>query len=172
MDNRLDEEIGCIEADFICSGKIFTALDVGNELKKKGVNVRQRDVSPIVRKHFRESDIYSEHGYTRTLISVNGSKDQAFLYLHITDDHETYVERDQTALKFDSNKPMFLDDLAQNKAANPNSVCLDNFVGSINSDVYHTKECFYARRIKPENFVPFSDAIHASSMNYHKCRRE
>ena len=67
----LDEKVQEVEKEFIAARQPYTALDVGNELKRRGVNARQRDVSPIVRQHFKDSDIYTDGSYTRTLIDVD-----------------------------------------------------------------------------------------------------
>jgi len=43
------------------------------------------------------------------------------------------------------------------------------FVGSINSDVYHYPSCTYAKKIKPENQIWFTDANDAVSHGYRPC---
>jgi methylphosphotriester-DNA--protein-cysteine methyltransferase len=44
------------------------------------------------------------------------------------------------------------------------------FVGSVNSDVYHYPSCTYAQRIKPENKIWFADAADAQSHGYRPCK--
>lgn len=43
------------------------------------------------------------------------------------------------------------------------------FVGSINSDVYHYPSCTYAKKIKPENQIWFTDADDAVRHGYRPC---
>ena len=43
------------------------------------------------------------------------------------------------------------------------------FVGSINSDKYHYPDCPYAKRIKPENLICFSDEKDAQEQGYNPC---
>ena len=44
------------------------------------------------------------------------------------------------------------------------------FVGSVNSDVYHRPGCRYAERIQPENLVKFKDAEAADRRGYRPCK--
>lgn len=43
------------------------------------------------------------------------------------------------------------------------------FVGSVNSDVYHYPWCRYVSQIKPENLIWFTDASDAISHGYRPC---
>jgi len=110
MNTRLEQEIQQVEEEFVSKGWPFTALDIGNELKNRGINVRQRQVSPVVRQHFHNSDTYREAGYTRTLIPVKGDTDQAFLYHPVGNDSSSYRGTNQDTVPFDPNKPMFPDE--------------------------------------------------------------
>jgi len=44
-----------------------------------------------------------------------------------------------------------------------------NFIGSINSDKYHTPNCHWSKRIKEENIVCFESAKEADNKNYQPC---
>jgi hypothetical protein len=44
------------------------------------------------------------------------------------------------------------------------------FVGSVNSDVYHYPSCTYASRIKPENRIWFADVADALNHGYRPCK--
>jgi hypothetical protein len=44
------------------------------------------------------------------------------------------------------------------------------FVGSVNSDVYHYPSCTYAKRIHPENEIWFVDATDAQNHGYRPCK--
>ncbi|MBW3017457.1 hypothetical protein KY316_03715 [Candidatus Woesearchaeota archaeon] len=106
---RLENEVRKVEAEFMREGKMFTALDVGNELKRRGVNARQRQVSPIVREHFDESVLYSSFGYTRMLIPVREGREAAYLYFNVNDEPMMYQDTEQRVLPWKPNKPMFKD---------------------------------------------------------------
>jgi len=108
---ELENEVAKVEREFMQENKMFTALDVGNELKKRGVNARQRFVSPIVREHFDESVLYSAHDYTRTLIPVREGRESAYLYFNQNDDPEQYAATNQRVLPWKPNKPVFEDKL-------------------------------------------------------------
>jgi len=49
---------------------------------------------------------------------------------------------------------------------------LEQYVASKRSDVYHTKDCMYAKRIKQENLVTFNDDSQATAELYHRCKIE
>jgi hypothetical protein len=185
MSTQLDAEIETIEKQYIAEKKSFTALDIGNELKRKGINVRQREVSPVVREHF-STDIYNGSGYTKTFIPVNNGSQKAFLYFNIENKPEDYTDANQVALPWDPSKPMFpniqftdnqntknaqiksLDD----SVADDKAISLDSLVGSKNSSVYHASDCTYASRIKKENLVSFNDNNDALNQGYRKCIRD
>jgi len=192
MNQKLDEAVQEVEKRFIHENKSFTSLDVGNELKEQGVNVRQREVSPIVREHFK-GDLYDGTGFTRTLIPVRHGNESAFLYLHIDSDPNEYSTTNQETVPWDPNKPMFPEDSAiagkitPQQSVTPTAVqttpaatnttptttaTLDNIVASKNSGIYHYKDCMYASRIMQENLVTFQDATEAAKDNYRKCMRE
>ena len=97
---ELEDEVERVERQFITAGKQFTALDVGNELKRRGINVRQRQVSPIVRQHYNETGIYEDADYIRQMIPVKNGECQAFLYSHVFDDPDRYTNRDQDPLPY------------------------------------------------------------------------
>ena len=44
-----------------------------------------------------------------------------------------------------------------------------NFIGSINSNKYHTPDCHWAQRIKEENIVCFESVKEAENKNYQPC---
>lgn len=44
-----------------------------------------------------------------------------------------------------------------------------NFVGSINSDIYHYTDCEWARRISTENLVEFSSIEETREKGYRPC---
>ena len=44
------------------------------------------------------------------------------------------------------------------------------YCGSINSDVYHYPWCSYAKKIKPENLIWFTDEYDAKSKGYRPCK--
>jgi hypothetical protein len=106
---KLEDEVRKVERGFFGQRKMFTALDVGNELKKRGVNARQREVSPIVRAHFDESILYASHGYTRMLIPVREGREAAYLYFNANDDPMMYTDTEQKVLPWNPNKPLFQD---------------------------------------------------------------
>jgi len=161
---ELEHEVEKIEIGFIKAKKQFTALDIGNELKKRGINVRQRQVSPIVRQHFSECDIYEDAKYTREIIPVKNGSCQAYLYFNIDQDTSEYTDRDQEPLPWDPNKQTD-DDI---------SVIVQQvvYVGSRNSKIFHSPNCMYAVRIKQENTISFEDMVDASAKHYRKCKRE
>ena len=45
-----------------------------------------------------------------------------------------------------------------------------NFVANRNSDVYHSTDCKWAKKIKPGNIINFSDAQEAEKQNFLPCR--
>lgn len=197
MDINLDQEVAKVEQEYIAANKQFTALDVGNELKTRGINVRQRQVSQIVRQHFTDGDIYERTGYTRTLIPVNNSQTQAFLYFNIDQDPEEYTATDQQPVPWDPNKPISgtsdktsdsIDDSvtqddatddspaqttdnAQTQATQNIASVTGQYVASRRSRVMHSPGCMYASRIKPLNRVSF-DANDATAQKYRACMRE
>ena len=44
------------------------------------------------------------------------------------------------------------------------------FVGSINSDIYHCPDCIWAHKIKPNNEIWFKDAEETRNYGYRPCR--
>jgi len=44
------------------------------------------------------------------------------------------------------------------------------FVGSVNSDVYHYPGCRYVKKIHPENLIGFSSSDEARSYGYRPCK--
>lgn len=190
-DQRLENEIKAIESKYIDKKKTFTAVDIGNELKRKDINARQRQVSPIVREHFK-GDLYNEAEYTRTLIPVKSGNAQTYLYFHIDNAPEDYTETDQIILPWDPTQPMFpnngdndsdgavkaassLDDVVdsdEDSNNGNNNLGLDDYIGSKNSKVYHSPDCMYVVRINNENIVSFSDVKDATKDGYRKCMRE
>jgi hypothetical protein len=187
-DERLEEEIEAIERQYIKDKTPFTSVDIGNALKRKGINVRQRQVSPIVRNHFN-SDIYNKSEYTRTLVPVKDGKTEAYLYFHIDNEPEDYSETSQDILPWDPNKQMFPDendsittiksnnnlDVVVNDDTNNQVDAASNlgdYVASKKSEVYHDKNCMYSSRINQENIVSFTDTKTAVSEGYRKCRVE
>jgi len=194
MDNRLESEVREVEREFITWKKMFTAMDIGNALKQKGINVRQRQVSPIVREHFH-SKLYGNTGYTRTPIPVGDGGQEAFLYFHIDNSPTEYTGYDQEPIPWDPNKPMFsdevqevkssddsgsddgksvgsIDDLQQDSDSHSDNQGLDNLLASKHSKVYHSSTCMYAGRIRQENLVTFNDDASAVSASYRKCMAE
>jgi len=182
-DQKLECEVEAIENQYVVDKKSFTAVDIGNELKRKGINVRQREVSPIVREHFK-GGLYNGSGYTRTLIPVKDGSVKAYVYFHIDNEPKDYLEINQEILSWDPNKPMFsdegdldagngLDDLVDDSSLLINShSALDNYVASKKSEVYHHPDCMYAVRISKDNVVSFSDTKEAIKEGYRKCMRE
>lgn len=75
--------------NLVDQGFMFTALDVSNEVKLQ-LDVRHREISPLVRELFDDGVLGDE--YTRTLIDVlaGGKTVQAYLYYHEDDDPEDY----------------------------------------------------------------------------------
>jgi len=190
MDARLENEIETIEKQYVADKKSFTTVDIGNELKRKGINARQREVSPIIRQHFK-SDIYNGTGYTRTLIPVKQGQGQAYLYFHIDNAPQEYTETEQDVLPWAPNKPVFSDGASGNKdsegldgvvadnnlnRSNNGSGNLgskiDSCVASKNSVIYHSNNCMYAGRIRQHNLLTFQDAGDAISDGYRKCMLE
>ncbi len=158
--NRLEREIAAVEQEFIAEGRQFTALDVGNQLKGKGINVRQRDVSPIVRGHFSYQGLYEGTGYTRVMIPVKDGEYEALLYLPQDSNPMNYKDTNQETRPYDPNKPMFPDQ--ENQGPNITLVAIvaktpgSSYVASRRSKVLHQPGCTYAGRIKPENLQGFN----------------
>lgn len=100
---ELEKEIEKVEQEFIMARKQFTALDVGNELKRRGVAVRQRRVSPVVREHFNGTDLYAEAEYLKQLIPVKDGAHAAFLYFPVESDPDEYTATNQDALPYRPN---------------------------------------------------------------------
>ena len=163
MNKRLNDEVKKVEQEYIDSGKQFTALDIGNELKKRGVNVRQRDVSPIVREHFENEEMYMDGDYVKEMIPVKDGNLDAFLYSRWDQDAENYTATNQDPLPWNPNKPMFddKDDI---------SIVVINYVASKRSKILHSPDCMYAVRIKSKNKVTFDDVVDATD-NYRVCKR-
>ena len=136
--------------------------------------MRQRDVSPVVRRHFNSGDTYTSNSYTRTLIPVDNSEKSAFVYFHISDTPDSYLDRNQTPLEWDPAKEVFSDDAITNpvKKSTGVSMSLDLYIGSRNSDVFHVRGCMYADRIKPENLIHFTDVSDALNQSYHQCKKQ
>ncbi|MBO5452806.1 MAG: hypothetical protein J6A69_02445 [Clostridia bacterium] len=45
----------------------------------------------------------------------------------------------------------------------------ENYVGSVNSDIYHDPECQWANRIKEDNEIWFASAEEAEDEGYRAC---
>lgn len=193
----LNEEVRKIEGEYISANRMFTAVDIGNELKSRGVNARQRDISPIVREHFSSTDMYADAGYTRTMVPVKDGSIGAYLYFNIKEDPQGYSATNQDALPYDPKKPMFQDDdkavksdaktsdqpsdlgsiVAQSagpvaQSAGPQTVAPVLYVGSKKKEVYHTLGCRYAKKIKLDNMMAFDSSLAAVEAEYRKCRAE
>ena len=173
MNEKLEKETEKVTTEFIAAKKLFTALDIGNELKKRGVNARQREISPIVRQQYNEGKVYANTGYARTMIPVKDGN--AFVYFPLDRDPSEYTEREQKPMPWDPSKPMFsieaVVSTADNTAVDLNAV-VQAYVGSKYSKVCHQPGCRYAARIKPENLTSFVDMNTALSASYRSCRRE
>jgi hypothetical protein len=155
MSQRLEREIEAVQMQFIRQGKQFTALDVGNELKANGVNARQKDISPIVRKHFHTLPMYVSSGYARVLVPVeNGA--EAFLYTRVDQSPEDYTETNKRTLPWQPEKGAFK----------------DSFAASKKSRVYHAQDCPHKANIKPTNLVFFDDKLDAVSACYRACKNK
>jgi len=172
---RLEGEIAAVLKDYVAAKKQFTAVDVGNELKAKGINARQRDVSPIVRQQFESGDVFTNTGFTRTMVPVKGGNYEAFLYTHIDCDPSQYTTTNLDTLPFDPNKPMFSDSIddvvsgANTQTSATQTTGQGTYVASRRSKVMHSPNCMYAGRIKQDNLVTL-DA--ATQQNYRLCRLE
>ena len=83
--------------EFVTGGKMFTSVDVGNEVKKAGTWIRNRDVASELRHLFRSGDSVFD-GYDMARIAVDGGASTATLYLPCGSDPEDYKERNQKAL--------------------------------------------------------------------------
>jgi hypothetical protein len=191
QEERLEQEVGNVLKEYVAAKKQFTAVDVGNELKKKGINVRQREVSPLVRQLFSNGDVFENTGYTRTMIDVKGGNEQSFLYFSIDTDPTGYTQTNQEILKYDPNKPMFADTqksgtvddkvdgtlgttkpqapAAATQGSGLNAV-IGQYVASVRSKVMHGPNCMYSQRIKPENKVSF-DANDPKVQDYRACKK-
>jgi hypothetical protein len=99
----LENEVEKIEKEFVAASKQFTAMDVGNELKRRGFNVRQRQVSPVVREHFKDTELYAEAFYVRDLMPVADGK-EAFVYHRIDQDPVDYQGFEQEPLPWKPEK--------------------------------------------------------------------
>jgi hypothetical protein len=197
MNQELEQEVIAVEQQYMSEQKPFTALDIGNALKEKGINVRQRDVSPVVRDHFTNSDMYVNAGYTRTLIPVKDGIVQAFLYFHIDNTPDDYTDTNQDPLPWDPNKPIVsdntiddtvdsntsnadphddaTDDQGDDSSSTTQQITLQNnggYVGSKRSTIFHSPDCMYADRITQANLKTFDDLAEAVAANYRACKIE
>jgi hypothetical protein len=168
MNQRLEQEIKQIEHEYMEADKPFTALDIGNELKNRGVNVRQRDVSVAVRGHFNNSCLYQDSNYTRVMIPVKEGEAEAFLYLRVGTNPFAYTETNQDAVHYDPAKPMFSD---ISDVVDQISVEVQ-FPANKRSKVVHSAGCVYSLKISQKNAVGFEDIVTAEANCYRKCRRE
>ncbi len=90
--------------DFMSELKLFTSLDVSNEVKLRGNNVRHREVAEIVRNLFNE--IMIKRDYNRRLITVNLGPDEttkAYLYFYKSLSSD-YTKTSQKAIHFQEDK--------------------------------------------------------------------
>ncbi len=83
--------------EFVQGRKLFTSVDVANEIKKAGIWKRNRDVARELRDLFSSGDEVFD-GYDRCNISVDSDSKTAALYLPCGADPEDYTERNQSAL--------------------------------------------------------------------------
>lgn len=83
--------------EFVAGNKLFTSVDVANEIKKAGVWKRNRDVAAELRNLFASGDSAFD-GYDRCNISVESGSKTATLYLPCGATPDDYTQRDQKAL--------------------------------------------------------------------------
>jgi len=77
--------------------KMFTSVDVANEVKKSGTWMRNREVAAELRAMFQGGDPAFD-GYDKMAIPVRGGSKSATLYLVEGDDPDSYLDRNQDAL--------------------------------------------------------------------------
>jgi hypothetical protein len=83
--------------EFVSGKKLFTSVDVANEIKKAGVWRRNREVAHELRDLFSNGDDAFD-GYDRCNIAVDAGSKTATLYLPCGADPEDYKDRDQKAI--------------------------------------------------------------------------
>lgn len=92
MNETLEESIKRIIDNFFKVSKLFTSLDITNQLKCENKNIKHKDVANLVRLMFVQNKI----NHKRTLIDVNltnGLKAKAYLYHKETQDPSEYKNR-------------------------------------------------------------------------------
>lgn len=83
---------------WMVAGKPFTSLDVTNELKQQGMQIRNRVVARYLRDNFLMLSSGRGLPYNATLINVDSKADgmtMAYLYHHMDTPADSYMDRDQ-----------------------------------------------------------------------------
>jgi hypothetical protein len=92
----VSNEVRCVIGRFTDSKKLFTSVDVANDIKKSGIWKRNRVVAAEIREMFSSGDGVFD-GYDRAYINVDGDSKSAALYLPCGVNPDDYVERNQKA---------------------------------------------------------------------------
>lgn len=119
---------------FVYREKSFTSMDISQEIKKKGIWVRNIDVASWLRDNFSKNDIFADYSTTPTSVR-NGSK-VATQYHPTWADPDEYKETDQI--------PMTPDDVKSIRKSNiksvPDIVDMLNPTNVVMSKVIKSKE--------------------------------
>ena len=89
-------------SEYVKEGKMFTSVDIANEVKKEGLWVRNRDVRDWLQENFSDKDLFVD--YVISQIYVCKGNSVASLYHPALMDPNTYMDRDQRPLTPDEVK--------------------------------------------------------------------
>lgn len=89
-------ELEALVADYMLANRLFTSVDIGNDIKKSGVVIRNRDVSDFLKKNWKNISDTCGCSY-KTEIILTLKQKEAILYLPTNEFCSNYITRDLEA---------------------------------------------------------------------------